>query len=246
MDKIRKAARNECKERIPQMKAYVNEVPSWAFPAEFESEHRFNISDYVAPNTRFGRFMRKNAILLVGLAILILWTWAIGTICYHNGKVDAREELTAEYEAKIELAVQSVHEEYQAKTFVSGDASRKAAISAEAKHLAKIGQALLNSYKGADVEDARKVMLCAVCRVLSDGEFSAIQSIEQACKAKDQWWGYADAYTKEVYEVAEEVATMYENNEPLPCDTHMVYASWNGTEIVLRNQWEANASARYW
>ena len=227
-------------------RAYINEVPDWAFPAEYESEHRFAIADYVKPDTRFGKFLRRNAILLIGLAALIIWTWAVHAISYHNAVVDTTKELTAQFEAEKEAAIQAVHDQYQAKTFVSGEASQKAAIAAEAKHLAKMAQAMLNSYKGADIEDAKKVMLCAVCRVLAGGEFSGIQSIEQACKAKDQWWGYADAYTKEVYNAAVEIATIYETGDAMPCPTDMVYASWNGTEIVLRNQWKADANARYW
>ena len=225
---------------------FIEEVPSWAFPAEYESEHRFSVNDYVTPHTRFGKFLRKNGILLAVLAGLLLWTWVVATIAHHNAVVDTTEKLTAEFEAEKAAAVQAVHEQYQAKTFVTGEASQKAAIAAEAKHLAKMAQAMLNSYKGADIEDAKKVMLCAVCRVLAGGEFSGIQSIEQACKAEGQWWGYADAYTKEVYNAAVEIATIYETGDAMPCPTDMVYASWNGTEIVLRNQWKADANARYW
>ena len=225
---------------------YANEVPGWAFPAEYESEHRFSVSDYVKPNTRIGKFIRRNGVLLTVLAALVIWTWATTTIAAHNATVKTTEELTAQFEAEKAAAVQAVHEQYQAKTFVTGEASQKAAIAAEAKHLAKMAQAMMNSYKGADIEDAKKVMLCAVCRVLAGGEFSGIQSIEQACKAKDQWWGYADAYTKEVYNAAVEIATIYETGDAMPCPTDMVYASWNGTEIVLRNQWKADANARYW
>ena len=133
------------------MKAsFVNERPVWSFPEEYESEHRFSLSDHVKPDTRFGRFVRRNAILLVGLAALIIWTWATTAIAYHNGKADATEELTAQYEQEKSEAVQAVHDYYAAKSFTSGEASRNAAISAEAKHLARIGQALLNTYKSAD------------------------------------------------------------------------------------------------
>lgn len=228
------------------MREFVKECPSWSFPAEFESERKFQVSDFVSPVTRTGRFLRRHGILLLGLLLLTLWTWAIGTICYHNGKVDATEALTAEYEAKVASAVQSVRDEYDAQKFVSGEASRDAAIAQNAKHLAKVGQGVLNTYKAADLEDAKKVMLCVVCRVISGGEFAGVTSIEDAAKAKDQWWGYADAYTKQVYESAKEIATIYETNEAMPCSTDMTYASWNGSEIVLRNQWQANANAKYW
>ncbi len=192
------------------------------------------------------RLVKRWLPTLCAIFALIIWTTVTCSIAADNATVKAEGRLGAEYEQRLEQELQTRAEQQQAKEFLSGEASRKAAITAEAKHLAKIGQALLNSYKGADMEDAKKVMLCAVCRVLADGEFAGTQSIEQACKARDQWWGYADAYTKDVYAVAEEVASMYENNDPLPCPTDMVYASWNGTDIVLRNQWKADDHARYY
>ena len=228
------------------MKTYVEECPSWSFPAEYEDEHRFVIGEFVKPDRKFGQFIRRNGILLIGLILLIVWTWAIATIAYHNGKVDATETLTAEYEREIELAKQSVREEYAAEKFTSGEASKQAAIAQEAKHLARVGQGVLNTYKAADIDDAEKAMLCVVCRVISGGEFAGVTNIEDAAKARDQWWGYTDAYTKEVYERAKEIATIYENGDALPCPVNMVYASWNGSEIVLRDQWQANANARYW
>ena len=228
------------------MKAYIDECPSWSFPAEFESEHKFSVNDWVNPATRFGRFLRRNAILFIGLAAIVIWTWATTAIAYHNGRTDATEELTAEYAVQIEAAKQSVRDEYAAKTFVSGEASKQAAIATEASHLARVGQGVLNTYKGADLEDARKVMLCVVCRVLSGGEFANVTNIADAATAKDQWWGYTDSYTKDVFEAAKEIAAIYENNEPMPCSTDMTYASWNGHEIVLRDRWKADYNARYW
>lgn len=225
---------------------YTKEVPSWAFPAEYESEHRFSVSDYVKPNTRFGKFLRRNAILFVFLAGLILWTWVTTAIAHHNAVVETTEKLTAEFAIEKAAAVQSVRDEYQAKTFVSGEASKQAAIATNASHLARVGQGVINSYKGADIEDAKKVMLCVVCRVLSGGEFAGVTNIADAAQAEGQWWGYADAYTKDIYEAAKEIATIYENGDAMPCPVDMVYASWNGHEIMLRNQWKADYSARYW
>lgn len=225
---------------------YAEEVPGWAFPAEYESEHRFSVNDYVKPNTRFGKFLRRNGVLLTVLAALVIWTWATTTIAAHNATVKTTEELTAQFEAEKAAAVQAVRDEYQAKTFVSGEASKQAAIATNASHLARVGQGVINSYKGADIEDAKKVMLCVVCRVLSGGEFAGVTNIADAAQAKDQWWGYADAYTKDIYEAAKEIATIYENGDAMPCPVDMVYASWNGHEIMLRDQWKADYSARYW
>ncbi len=225
---------------------YIDECPSWSFPSEFESEHRFDINDVVSPVTRTGRFFRRYGILLIILFSLILWTWVVGAIAHHNAVVETTEKLTAEFATEKAAAVQAVRDEYAAQKFISGEASRDAAIATNASHLARVGQGVINSYKGADIDDAKKVMLCVVCRVLSSGEFAGINNIADAAQAEGQWWGYTDSYSKDIYDAAKEIATIYEKGEALPCPVDMVYASWNGHEIVLRNQWKADYSAKYW
>lgn len=223
------------------MKAeFVNEVPSWAFPAEFESEHRFNISDYVAPNTRFGRFMRKNAILLVGLAILILWTWAIATISYHNGKVDAREELTAEYEAKMEAAVNAVHEEYAAKRFTADDASRQAAMNAEAGWIAKV----LYGMKDNNEKDLRTAVWCVLNRV--DSKWYP-NSVEGVCMQSSQWMGFSadNPVLTDLKNLAlEELEEWYEGERPV--GTEFVYLFWSPTKVTLRDNFQDGSNTNYW
>ena len=226
-------------------------MPLWA-----EGEEPVRIMEHrEEPRTPFrmrmdeigNRILKKYGIFMIVMAI-----WTISIICSsaivkHNTEKAVRAEMAAEYAVALEQYKAEQREAEQAAHWLSGDASREAAINQDAVRLAKIGQGVMNTYTGADLEDARKVMICALCRVYSGGEFAKIKSISDAVNQENQWWGY-DAgmtYTSDVYNVAVEVSGIFHNAEPMPCSSDMVYASWNGQEIVLRNQWEANASARY-
>ena len=107
----------------------------------------------------------------------------------------------------------------------------------------------MNTYKKADLDDARKLMLCVVCRVHSSGEsgeFIKIKSIEDAAKQPDQWFGFKEdlIYEKDVEKIALEISEIFHRKDAMPCPVDMCYAGWNGDEIVLRNHYIDNSSAK--
>ena len=111
----------------------------------------------------------------------------------------------------------------------------------------QLDEKMMNTYSGADLEDAKKVMICAICRVFTGGEFAQVKSISDSVNMPGQWWGYSGtgiSYTEDVYNTALEVSRIFHNSEPLPCASNMVYASWNGSDIVLRDKWQDNSSAK--
>ena len=170
-----------------------------------------------------------------------------GVIVRNNTTLEVTERVTAEMRQNFSAYLADQEEAASRERFLSGEASLEAAITEDAKRLAGIGQGVLNTYTAADLEDAEKVMLCALCRVFSGGEFAGITSIADAVKQPGQWWGYSEGmrYTDEVYAAALKLSGIFHRGDPMPCSTDMVYAGWNGNDIVLRNQWEANANARY-
>lgn len=197
-------------------------------------------------------FLRRYGVAIVAAVTLVLYTVSVylivSTIVRHNTTVIVTEQVTAELRASFQQYLDEQEAEANRARFLSGEASRQAAISTDAVLLAKLGQGVMNTYQGADLDDAKKVMLCAVCRAYSGGEFAKIKCIADAVNQPDQWWGYDESmsYTEDLYNVGLEVAGIYHNGSAMPCASDLVYAGWNGTEIVLRNQWEANASARYY
>ena len=220
--------------------AYVKECPDWSFPCEYESEHRFDLGDFVKPDTRFGRFFRRNAVLLVGLAVLVLWTWTIGTICYHNGKVDATERLTEQYEAEIESAVQAVRDEYAAKRFLSGEASREAAMQSDAAWVAK----MLYGIKDNSEKDLRTAVWCVLNRV--DSKWYP-NSVEEVCCQASQWMGFSadNPVLTDLKNLAyEEIAQWYEGERPVGVE--YVYLYWTPTKVTLRDAFQDGSTTNYW
>ena len=223
------------------MKAsFVNECPSWSFPAEYESEHRFSISDHVKPDTRFGRFLRRNAILLIGLAALIIWTWATTAIAAHNARQDTIEELTAIHEQEIEQAVQAVRDEYAAKRFVSGEASKQAAMAGEAGWVAK----MLYGIKDNSEADLRTAVWCVLNRV--DNPWYP-NSVQEVVEQKEQWMGYSgdNPILTDLKDLAlEEIEKWYDGERP--CGIEFVYLYWTPTKVTLRDSWQDGSTTNYW
>ena len=193
------------------------------------------------------KWKKKYGILIVGAILFTAWT--VGTCCItgsivrHNTTLEIQSEMRQNF---TEYLAQQERER-QAAALLTGDASLQTAINKDAILLARIGQGVMDTYKAADVEDARKVMLCAVCRIYSEGEFASVRSVEDAVKDPDKkWWGSPEGYTEAVHNAALEVSAMYHKGEPMPCSSDMTYAAWNGDEIVLRNRWEDNSKARHY
>lgn len=217
----------------------MTEVPSWAWPAEYEAEHRPCLNDYVK-NDRSRRFIKRNGILLMALAGLVIWTWAIATIAYHNGKADATEKLTADYEQQIESAVQAVKDEYAAKRFLSGEASRQAAMSAEAGWIAKV----LYGMKDNSVRDLRTATWCILNRVDSAWYPDSVQGV---CEQKQQWMGYSadNPVLTDLKDLAMgELEQWYEGERPVGAE--FVYLYWTPQKVTLRDQWQDGSNTSYW
>lgn len=195
---------------------------------------------------------KKHGITLMGSLALMIWTvltcCITGVIVRNNTTLEVTERVTAEMRQNFSVYLAEQEEAASRERFLSGEASREAAIKSDAVLLAKVGQGVLNTYKAADMQDAEKVMICVLCRVHSGGEFANIRSIDDAVNQAGQWWGYSEdmSYTEDVFKAALKVSGIFHNAEPMPCQSDMVYAGWTGSEIVLRNQWTANASARYY
>ena len=208
-----------------------------------------------APETPFrmqlDEKMRK-FIKRYGLTFLAWFGFTVWTVlaCCITGAI-VRNNTTIDVTARMETAfaerLAQMEQERKVQTFLTGEASKEAAITQDARMLANIGQGVMNTYSGADLEDAKKVMICAICRVFTGGEFAQVKSISDSVNMPGQWWGYSGtgiSYTEDVYNTALEVSRIFHNSEPLPCASNMVYASWNGNDIVLRDKWQDNSSAK--
>lgn len=222
---------------------YIDECPSWSFPSEFESEHRFNVNDFVSPVTRTGRFFRRYGILLIIIFSLCIWTWAIGAIAHHNGVVETTEKLTAQFEAEKAAAVQAAKDEIAASRFISGEESKTLQMEREARAIAKA----LDGIKGITErdDDLRTYAWNILFRVADPGYPN---SVEEVVSQPNQYMGYADnnPVVTGKYRIAYEVVeSFYAGN--WPADSKFLYAEWDAKgKVILRNTYLAGRDTEYW
>lgn len=172
-----------------------------------------------------------------------------GVIVRNNTVIEVREQIKAEEDA----AKQAEEQAKQGSGILVDEDSKNAAIDFDKGVLGRIGQGLRDTYPSADASDVEKAMWCCVFRVYSNGEFGEfgnIHSIYDAATQKDQWWGLKDnmVIETEIDEIALKVSTAFHNSETTPCSKNMVYASWDSVyqDLVLRDKWTDNSSARHY
>lgn len=214
--------------------------PSWAFPEQVEVENKPRLSDYINTSTRSGQFVKRNGILIAVLLGMTIWTWTVTTIARHNAVAETTERLTIEYEAKIEAAEQAVRDEYAAKRFVSGEASRQAAMAADAGWIAK----MLYGIKDNSEADLRTAVWCVLNRVDNTWYPNSVQGVVEQ---KDQWMGYSgdNPVLTDLKDLAlEEVEKWYEGERPVGIE--FVYLYWTPTKVTLRDSWQDGSTTNYW
>ena len=221
------------------MKDFVKECPSWSFPAEYESEHRFVIGEFVKPDRKFGMFLRRNGILIILAAALILWTWTVHKISYHNGYEDA----SAEAEVLVAEAVQKTKDEIAASRFVADEESKTLQMEYEARQISKA----MDGIKGiTEREDDLRTYAWAIMFRVSNSGYP--NSVQEVVSQPNQFMGFSDSnpVVTAKYRIAYEcVEAFYAGN--WPADSKVIYAEWNNQgKVILRDTYLAGRDTEYW
>lgn len=185
--------------------------------------------------------------LKYGLSLIVLFIWAAtmmvgcivtGMIVRHNTWIDARAEFAEQLEQyKAEQA-----QAEQAEHWLSGDASREAAINQAIESVAPVIAKL-----STDAQKATEAC-CILARVMSP---LYPNSFQEVAEAPQQWMFYDGSdrtYSQHDWDIAESIIRPYMESGIVPkgLTANMVYADWTSSDYVLRDQWEATSSAHYW
>ena len=221
------------------MKAYTEECPSWSFPSEYEGEHRFVIGEFVKPDRKFGMFLRRHGILIILAAALILWTWTVHKISYHNGYEDA----SAEAEVLVAEAVQKTKDEIAASRFVADEESKTLQMEYEARQISKA----MDGIKGiTEREDDLRTYAWAIMFRVSNSGYP--NSVQEVVSQPNQFMGFSDSnpVVTAKYRVAYEVVKdFYAGN--WPTTDKFVYAEWDAKgKIILRDTYLSERQTEYW
>lgn len=189
------------------------------------------------------RFIRNNA-----LGIILMFAWAVsmmigcivtGTITHHN----AYQEAEAYYNQQLDEYKAQLAKDNQAQHWLSGEASREAAINVEVDAVAKVIAKL-----STDAQKATEAC-CMLARVMNRYYPNSFQEVaEQA----SQWMFYDheanNTFTEHDREIADSIVRPYMESGIVPngLTDQMVYGEWSTNDFVLRDSYKTTSTMHTW
>lgn len=184
------------------------------------------------------RFKKRYAILLICAAVFTLYSICLSAIVHHRTERLVRQEMAIEYSAKLEAYKAEQREAEQANYFLSGDASREAAINQEVDAVAQVISKLST--------DAQKLneACCMLARVMNP---SYPNSFAEVANMPSQWMFYDGSdktFSEHDRELADTIVRPYMENGIVPngLTAQMIYGEWTPSDFVLRDSYKTTST----
>ena len=209
---------------------------------EYQDERRPRMPRRMYMENEFHRLKKRYGIALVALfawaASMMLGCCITGTVVRNNDMQYMEEEYARRLAAYQEEQALQKSAEY----FLSGDASREAAINQEIDAVAQVISKL-----STDAQKATEAA-CMLARVMSP---AYPNSFAEVASQPQQWMFYDGTdttFSQHDRDIAESIVRPYMESGIVPngLTSKMVYGTWTETDFVLRDTWEASQSAHYW
>lgn len=222
----------------------IKEFPRWAMdeyaPAEPTRNIRRDAEDMMH------EFKKRHGILLAlsfiwGIS-MIIGCCTTGLIVRANTAAQVREEAAIEYETKLEQYKAEQARAAQAEHFLSGEASREAAINQETDAVAQVIAKL-----GTDAQKATEAC-CMLARVLNPYYPNSFQEVA----AQPQQWmfynGEDNTFSQHDRDIAESIVRPYMESGIVPngLTAEMVYGEWTQNDFVLRDSYKTTSTMHTW
>jgi hypothetical protein len=179
-----------------------------------------------------------------GLSLIVFMIWGAsmmlgccitGVIVRHNTEKELCQEYAIEYASQLEAYKRQQAEQVQAEHWLSGDASREAAINQAIDAVAPV-IAKLNTDSQKLTEAA-----CMLARVMSP---LFPDSFQEVAGQEAQWMFYDgtdNTCTEHDRALAEQIIRPYMENGTIPngLTAQMVYGAWSPNDYTLRDKYEA-------
>lgn len=189
------------------------------------------------------RFVKRYGIFL---AIVCIWTISLivcSAIVHHNTERMVRQEMAVEYASRLEAYKKEQAEAEQAAHWLSGDASREAAINQSIDEVAKvIAKLSTDSQKLTEAS-------CMLARVMSSAYPNSFQEV---ARQESQWMFYDpsanNTFSEHDRDLAELVVRPYMESGVIPnglTDT-LVYGEWTTNDFVLRDSYKTTSTMHTW
>lgn len=186
-----------------------------------------------------------------GLTVAAIFIWGItmiigccltGVIVRHRTDKAVRAEEKAHYEAQLQAYKDELQYQESAKYFLSGDASREAAINQEIEAVAPVIAKL-----STDAQKATEAS-CMLARVMNP---AYPNTFKEVAEQPQQWMFYDGSdktYSNHDREIAESIVRPYMENGQIPngLTADMVYGAWSQNDFVLRDSYQNTGTMTTW
>ena len=186
-----------------------------------------------------------------GIALIGLFVWAAsmmvgccltGVIVRNRTEKRVRDEEAAHYEQQLADYHEARQQEQAAQYFLSGEASREAAINQEVEAVAPV-IARLSTDAQKQTEAA-----CMLARVMNP---SYPNSFKEVAEQPQQWMFYDGSdktYSDHDREIAESIVRPYMESGKIPngLTADMVYGAWSQNDFVLRDSYQNTGTMHTW
>ncbi len=196
-------------------------------------------------NVRFfdpERFTRQYGILLICAAAFCIYSICLCAFVHYRTEKAVRREMAIEYSAQLEAYKAEQKQAEQASYFLSGDASREAAINQEVDAVAQVISKL-----STDAQKATEAC-CMLARVMNQ---SYPNSFAEVAQQPLQWMFYDGTdktFSQHDREIAESIVRPYmeEGIVPNGLTSAMVYGAWSTNDFVLRDSYQNTSTMHTW
>ena len=225
------------------------ELPIWA-REEFKAEFG-NLNSELKEQPKRIRMTAKQewfvkrygpALAIIGaLAVYsILLCVITGSIVRHNTAAEVRAQVTSEMRASFQTYLDEQKAEESAKYFLTGEASREAAVNQEADAIARaIGTMATKRQK--------QTMTWNILVRVDNPAYP--NTVQEVIAQPQQWMFYSEnnPIREDDRQLAlEQLQLWHEGRYPAGLSTTYVYGEWSQTDYVLRDRWEKDSSTNYW
>ncbi len=216
------------------------EVESWAEMPKLEDRPKHTVR-HRASDWR-DRFYKRYGLLIIGACLFTLYTLILSWSVHALTVRDVRKEMAVEYASQLERYKQEQAEAVQASYFMSGDASREAAINQETDAVAAVISKLST--------DAQKLTeaSCMLARVMN--QFYP-DSFAEVAEQAQQWMFYDGkdkTFSQHDRDLAEQIVRPYMESGIVPngLTSQMVYGEWTPNDFVLRDSYKTTSTMHTW
>jgi len=186
-----------------------------------------------------------------GIALIGLFVWAAsmmvgccltGVVVRHQTEKRVRAEEAKHYEQMLADYHEQRQQEQAAQYFLSGEASREAAINQEVEAVAPVIAKL-----STDAQKATEAA-CMLARVMNP---SYPNSFKEVAEQPQQWMFYDGSdktYSDHDREIAESIVRPYMESGKIPngLTADMVYGAWSQNDFVLRDSYQNTGTMHTW